>query len=333
MNDKAGGFLSSHIRTPAALRPDGQLRQKPVILPDAFRGVFDYSPNCGWHDCNDRYLVRRQQTADLIDSYLLLFTVSGEGMAQVSGKTHRLTHGTVALLPRQTPHSYWVPRGGRWEFYWIHLSGPHCQALLDYLLRQHGCFFEISCPEQAGEVIELLLETPYQYYEYELFASQVISRLLFSLLDSISSPARKHPHRKQQVLEMIDFMESHLNEPFLLRDLSANLYLSTEHMIRIFRDETGMTPHQYLKLLRMRRSCALLEESHASISEIASAVGYLSVSAFIAQFKSVYGMTPRAYRLSAVKPAFPTTDLSFQEDLHEHDNQRTFPADVSAQRG
>jgi len=81
-----------------------------------------------------------------------------------------------------------------------------------------------------------------------------------------------------------------------LSDISSRLYLSTEHVIRVFHEETGMTPYQYLKQFRLRRACTLLEESPMSVSDIAESVGYRSVSSFIAQFRSLYGITPGTYR-------------------------------------
>lgn len=321
--ERQGGIgLSIQHTTPAILHPDGQYRVKPILLPDKFRGVFDYSPNCGWHDCNDRYLICRQQESDLIDSYLLLFTVSGEGMVTAGGKTRRVLPGEAALLPRQDFHSYWTPRGKHWEFYWIHLSGPQSEAILSYIFQEYGFFFEISCLEQLAEYIELMLKTPYQYYDYELFASQTISKLLFTLMDGIGSSPSPLRQRKRLALEIIDFMESHLSEPFRLSDLSARLYLSTEHMIRLFHQETGMTPRQYVKRLRLKRACALLEAGEESIGEIAAAVGYQSPSAFIAQFKACFSITPKAYRLSLSQGIRPNS-LSFQEDAHHDDHQGT----------
>lgn len=274
----------------------GKLRSSGRILPDKLKGALDYSPSFGWHECNDRYYVRREGQMEYLDDYLLIFTEDGEGVGVVDGVEHRLTRNTAMIFPRNRAHAYYVPEGGRWEFHWIHITGPACNALLSHIVSEYGIFFEITCREALGDYIESLLSTEYRYYEYELFMAQVISRILFTLIDGISTPQKDVQHRKALAFKVIDYIETHFQETLQLSDISAQIYLSTEHIIRIFHEETGMTPYQYIKQFRLRKACTYLEERELNVGEIAEAVGYHSISSFIAQFKAHYGITPGMYR-------------------------------------
>lgn len=273
----------------------GKVRSRDSILPEKLIGVVDYAPACGWHDCNDRYAIHRERTAELKDDHLLIFTIAGEGIGCVDGKEHQLTRNTAMIFPKNVRHSYYVPKGGHWEFYWMHVTGPNCDALLEHILQEYGCCFEIGCREEIVEYIELLIGTGYRYYDYEFFAAQMISKLLFTLIEGIDAHRNEHQHRKALAIKVIDYIEQHYHEPLQLGDLSARLKLSAEHIIRVFREETGMTPYQYLKQFRLRRACTLMEDSAISVGDVAKSVGYQSVSAFIAQFKSYYGITPGTY--------------------------------------
>lgn len=274
----------------------GRIRSKRMLLPDKLRGVIDFSPSLGWHECTDRYHVSRMGNPELPSSHLLLFTLHGEGIGVLNDVKRPLLRGSVMIFPKDIPHAYYVPKGKKWEFYWIHLDGANCSSLLSHILREHGDCFEPIHFDGLTESVELLLDTDYRYYDYEFFAAQIISKMLFMLCDGPRSRSPEINRRKALVIRTIEYLEIHYSRPIRLEDIGESLHLSVEHIIRIFREETGMTPYQYLKQLRLRRACTLLTESDMSIGEIAAAVGYQSVSAFIAQFKSCYGITPRAYR-------------------------------------
>lgn len=272
----------------------GRRRSKETILPNSLAGVVDYTRNCGWHKCNDKYFICRD--AQIAYDYLLIFTVSGEGSAILERNEHRLVRNSLMIFPKNMRHEYNVPEGKTWEFYWIHLSGANCEALLTHITDKYGHHIHIGCLEEMGNYIEKLLTTQYRYYEYEFFAARVISNMLFALIESLNANAKNMQKRRTLSVKVITYIENHFRESMCLGDISASMYISTEHLIRMFHEETGMTPHQYLKQFRLRKACMLLNEPDMRIRDIAAAVGYSSLSSFIAQFKECYGLTPHRYR-------------------------------------
>ncbi|QXQ11985.1 GlxA family transcriptional regulator [Paeniglutamicibacter sp. Y32M11] len=72
--------------------------------------------------------------------------------------------------------------------------------------------------------------------------------------------------------------------------------MSERTFVRRFSAETGTTPHQWVMNWRIDEASHLLEESEASIAEIASAVGYASPVSFRQRFKAVKGIAPLDYR-------------------------------------
>lgn len=277
-------------------RQYGVLRKRHSMLPDKLKGVIDWSRACGWHECNESYFIRRDRVCEFLNDYLMILTLEGEGVGICEGVEYRLTRNKVIIFSKNVSHAYFVPKGCRWEFYWMHMDGPNCEALLNYLIREHGVCFEVSCLQEVSDIFERLLGAEYRYYEYEFFAAQMIVKLLFTVAGSVGTPNREAQYRKMLAVDVIDYIEAHFGEEIQLSDLSAQMKLSPEHAIRLFSRETGMTPYQYLKQYRLRKACSWLEESEWSIAEVAAAVGYRSVSAFIAQFKEYYGITPGAYR-------------------------------------
>ena len=78
--------------------------------------------------------------------------------------------------------------------------------------------------------------------------------------------------------------------------LARSVNLSSSRLRHLFKQETGQTPTQYLKQLRLKHSENLLRTTFLSIKEIARSSGLISVSYFVREFKKTFGLSPTVYR-------------------------------------
>ena len=92
-----------------------------------------------------------------------------------------------------------------------------------------------------------------------------------------------------------DYLEACYRENVSLDDLSQAAYLSPFYLIRVFRRETGLTPHSYLNQVRVNRCKALLAQGW-TISAAALETGFVDQSHLTRQFKRHLGITPGQYR-------------------------------------
>jgi AraC family transcriptional regulator len=100
-------------------------------------------------------------------------------------------------------------------------------------------------------------------------------------------------HSLRQVL---DYIHSYLDRDLNL-DAFANLAnMSKYHFIALFKQSTGMTPHQYVIQQRIKRAQELLGDRKLSISEISLACGFANQSHFTRLFRKHTGVPPKAYR-------------------------------------
>ena len=74
------------------------------------------------------------------------------------------------------------------------------------------------------------------------------------------------------------------------------MYLSPSHLIRLFREETRHSPHEYIILMRMDRAKYVLKTTTIPIKTIAYEVGYRSESSFSGAFTERIGISPRKFR-------------------------------------
>jgi transcriptional regulator GlxA family with amidase domain len=95
---------------------------------------------------------------------------------------------------------------------------------------------------------------------------------------------------------VISLMRDNLHRDLPLDEMARAISLSPEHLCRVFRAETGVSPVQYLKSLRMERARSLLETTFLSVKEVMARVGVGDVSHFARDFRRAFGCSPAQYR-------------------------------------
>ena len=81
--------------------------------------------------------------------------------------------------------------------------------------------------------------------------------------------------------------------------LATLVNLSRSRFRHLFKQQTGTSPRQYLRELRFRKAEFMLATTFMSVKEIAEAIGLVSLTHFMKDFKQRHGMTPREYRIAA----------------------------------
>lgn len=80
-----------------------------------------------------------------------------------------------------------------------------------------------------------------------------------------------------------------------VEEMASKAFLSKYHFIRNFKQETGLTPHQFQLQNRIRKAQHLLSETD-TITEVAVTTGFCDQSHFIKQFEKIVGLTPSDYK-------------------------------------
>ncbi len=98
--------------------------------------------------------------------------------------------------------------------------------------------------------------------------------------------------------QVLDYIDSYLDQNLSLAELAALVHISPYYFARLFKQSTGMAPHQYVTKCRIKKAMQLLNQQELSILEITQLVGFQSQSHFTTLFRRFLGMTPTAYRNS-----------------------------------
>ncbi|NSC19918.1 helix-turn-helix transcriptional regulator [Streptomyces albus subsp. chlorinus] len=110
---------------------------------------------------------------------------------------------------------------------------------------------------------------------------------------------RREPVREDsRVRAAIALMHDRLAEPLTLSDIADGVYLSVFHLVRVFSQATGETPHRFLTRLRIEKAQRLLRETDLTVTQIAPLCGFASPQSLSTAFLRHTGVRPSAYRNS-----------------------------------
>ena len=127
---------------------------------------------------------------------------------------------------------------------------------------------------------------------------ELLRRLCDTLLSDAEQKSRETAEGEEDVIILAArYMDEHFSDPEIsMAAIAESFDLSTTRFSLSFKERMGMTPLDYLTLLRSARARELLEETDLTIREIGAQVGYYDSGSFIRRFKQVTGMTPLQYR-------------------------------------
>lgn len=104
------------------------------------------------------------------------------------------------------------------------------------------------------------------------------------------------PATLARVTRAVRMIERRPGAALTLAELARQGGLSPYHFLRIFESLTGVTPHQYIRRLRLRHAATRLALEPGNVLDIALDSGFGDASNFHRAFRAEFGMTPRAYR-------------------------------------
>jgi transcriptional regulator GlxA family with amidase domain len=106
------------------------------------------------------------------------------------------------------------------------------------------------------------------------------------------------------LVRAIAVMQARLEEPASLAEVAARSGVLPRTLQARFRAQLGQSPHAYYLDLRLSAAKRMLEQSGASVAEVATAHGFGSASAFARAFRQRFGMSPLGAR-AAMRVPFP----------------------------
>ncbi|GLO62845.1 AraC family transcriptional regulator [Vibrio sp. MACH09] len=123
--------------------------------------------------------------------------------------------------------------------------------------------------------------------------NDTILALLHRHISSFSSDCRE-----QRIdLDVIDrYIETHISKKISVLQLAGSVFLGESQFHTLFKEQSGITPHQYVLTKRIDMAKTLIEQGKLSLSHIADLTGFTGQSTFTHAFSRLQGLSPSQYK-------------------------------------
>lgn len=232
---------------------------------------------------------------------LLQHTLSGQGRLVFEGRTYAATPGTTMLLHVPHDHRYFLPAGGKWEYFFLCFGGSEMVRVWRWAVSRLGPLAGGSGAQPlqqaaAATCLSVLREEIATPWQASAAAYEIGTRLLEAATPR-GLAGRADP-RPPAVAAAIDYCRQNLRRSIGVAQLAAAAGLSRYYFTRLFQACEGVSPGEYISRQRMREAVRLLQAGGEPIKSIAAAVGFADVSYFCKVFRRTFDVSPAQFRRS-----------------------------------
>lgn len=260
-----------------------------VPSPIAKRLYF-YPLSVGHFFCDQNYLVSRQN----YDSYLIMYIIKGNFKFFSEQKEFSAQKGDTVLLNCYKQHSYSANDDS--ECIWMHFDGQNSFDFYQEITKTSNV---IRCND-AQNVEKLLFGLYEQLSKKECGLELEYSLDIYKILAELSKPLRissiNNATYEQTVNMAKKYIVEHLSEQIKVGDIAKTVHMSLSHFSRIFKQQTGFSPYDYLLVTRLNQAKDYLQKTDMPIMNIAMQTGFNSDANFIYFFTLQTGISPGKFR-------------------------------------
>ena len=198
-----------------------------------------------------------------------------------------------------------------WHFIYIDLSklftGVEATELKTLASLEHDKYrFPNIIPYEEDEGIyalcrEIMAEAATEQSEHLTEIRNLVIALLIKhgrYFEKKGNDVRERASLMDEIGELLNYVNIHYMENIGIDDLVQKTHMSKATLQRKMTSFFGVSPMQYIHHLRLNHAALLLLEKKKTITEIASEVGYNSLSSFNRMFLKEFGMSPSDWRRS-----------------------------------
>ena len=161
----------------------------------------------------------------------------------------------------------------------------------------------------TNNIYKLLSLFPVEYRHPSIRAEEYVQPALYSLekLKNILNlillelkDAIKYESSNRHILNIIQYIESHVYEPITLDLINKKFQLSKEYISFLFKKETEKNISNYIIESKMNHALQMMCDSNMSLNEICENLGYNSYSYFSRCFKKTFNCSPKKMQFTVM---------------------------------
>ena len=228
------------------------------------------------------------------DDFQLIFVTRGTCHIRLNEHEYIAHENQAVLLDCYKPHIYYTRMDCCIQF--LHFDGPMARTYYELIQAEESPVISLSDPYRLQKELQWVIDiyrtnSPIR----EALISQSITIMLTELMLARESAATV-PGNISTIREVASYIEEHYDQNLTIAHLADRACLSAYHFSRLFKQDIGCPPHEYLLRTRLYAAKYLLRNSSTPLKDISGRCGFTSESAFFAAFKKWFGTTPKQYR-------------------------------------
>ena len=271
-----------------------------VPVPRGRRRLHTMPTSCGYETRHDETYdwngLKRGQTPFTV----LQHTVAGAGNLLYERRRYKLQAGDTMLVVVPHNHRYWLERGDMWEYFWLSTTGQEAVAIQRDILAAAGPVFRLQ-----ERTVEHLAGCCRRLIQSRAESPGAISALAYEALmalydDVLFRGSDLNPSGESRVAKVTRHIRSHLAETLDIPRLAALAGLSRTQFTRVFTQQEGLPPAEFILRERMTAAARLLGRPDMRIATAASACGFSDPNYFAKVFRRTFGISPTEFRTTGM---------------------------------
>lgn len=124
--------------------------------------------------------------------------------------------------------------------------------------------------------------------------------------DARMAPPEVKGYDEALMEKVMKIVNEHIDNPELnVEMLGQNIGISRVQLYRKLKEIIGMTPSDFIRNIRLKRACTLLQKPDLDVTQVAYAVGFSSQPHFSTAFKRYTGFSPTEYKQRCMRGDVP----------------------------
>jgi AraC-like DNA-binding protein len=227
----------------------------------------------------------------------------------IEGKSYQLMPGDIILINSKELHQPIIHNSETpYERIVIWLNRNFLSSLCTASTNLIRCFEDegkenvIRADVEAQQSIRTILHKLLKLENYsgmglELLYRAYVTELLILLNNLLFFQTERYNitfEKSSLIEEIIDYINSHLEEAITIEELSQQFYLSRFHLLREFKKYSGTTLHKFIVQKKLILAKELILQG-IPITQVYERCGFGDYSNFFRAFKNEYGVTPKQF--------------------------------------
>lgn len=246
----------------------------------------------------------------------IFYIVEGEALLHLPEKEVKLKPHHLYIIPAYTVHSYECH--GWFVHYYLHVyegfkhemnlqevyelpteveGGEGMEQLFQYLCSQLP-YAQLPQPDpRSYDTSAQTSDYVARYRDMELWKKMELRGAMLMIMSHFIREAQPcvwtNHERMKRVLE---YIHANIRYQLNVEELSDLAHVTKPYFIKLFKQEFGLSPVQYINNKKVERSQLLLFTTDMTVKEVAYTLGFNDQNYFIRMFRKVTGITPQEYR-------------------------------------